>query len=102
MADLNLKVQATDLTQHQFVPAQLSLSIGKPNDDLQTCEVSFELTDDGDFDKARYKSMQRIHKGTMNVPINVIAILVNTDGTLNISVFNQWLSQSALRLLDQQ
>jgi hypothetical protein len=97
--ELNLKVQATDLSKHQFVPASLKITIGLPNDDLQTCAVSFELTDDGLFDETQYTWLQRVHKGGMNVPLAVIALLINTDGSYNTAVINQWLGQSALELI---
>ena len=98
-AELQLKVSATDLTKHQFVPANLTIRIGSPNNDLQTCDVYFELKDDGVFDTTKYTGLERIHRGNMNVPLSVIAVLINPDGSYNADVLNQWLNNSDLQLM---
>jgi len=100
MAEIKLKVIATDLSKHQFVPANLLLRIGQPNPDLQTCEVYFELTDDGVFDQEHYHYnwLERKHSGSINVPLSVIAVLVNADGSYNTEVLNAWLNQNDLQL----
>jgi hypothetical protein len=98
MAELKLNVVATDLSKHQFIPAKLLLRIGQPNPDMQTCEVYFECTDDDGFDPAKYTWIERKHSGALQVPLSVIAVLVNPDGSYNTEVFNQWLLQSDLQL----
>ncbi len=93
---MSLVVSSTDNSKFQFVPARLNISIGQINEDFKTVDVFFELRDNGEFDTALYKNLERVQRGNMNIPVELVNQLINVDGTYNYAVINQILAASFL------
>jgi hypothetical protein len=95
MSEIIFSIKTLDQTQIEFnpdaiqlVPDTLKVNIREINDDLKTCNVDFEMRDNGHYDTNIYLGLERVVRGTVRMPIALVANVKNADGSINETVAN--------------